>query len=56
MLLGVALVFEQEQQALTAIDERIKRVESELVKPRPRVRLAFAGWRDGRRLYHVAGR
>lgn len=57
VLFGAALAAHQSRQELGELDQRLARVERDFRSPpRPRYRLAPAGWRDGQRLYRIAGR
>lgn len=55
MLFGAALAYAEVRPALDELTERLGHVEHNL-RPPPRVRLQPAGWRDGQRLYRIAGR
>lgn len=57
LLFGAALAAHQARQELGELGQRLARVERDFRSPpRPRYRLVRAGWRDGRRAYHIAGR
>jgi len=54
VLFGAALAAHQARQELGELDQRLQRLERERRSPpRPRIRLIPAGWRDGRRAYHI---
>ena len=62
MLFGIALFAHELQKVFAGLDERVARVERELKPPPPPPwprrlpRLVPAGWRDGQRLFRMAGR